>query len=153
ASWNFIIWGLYYFVLICVEKLFLLRLFERIPGIFSRIYLWAAVLVGWVFFYHTDLSQAFGFLGIMFGGNNAPVSSLEVSIYFWNNAAFLMIAFIACTPFFKRFSQKIEKCGRKGSLIRGLNSFVKPVFNIAVLILSVIFLAGQSYNPFMYFKF
>lgn len=153
ASWNFIIWGLYYFVLVCVEKLFLLKLFERIPGIFSRIYLWIAVLVGWVFFYHTDLSQAISFLGIMFGRNNAPVSSLEVSIYFWNNAVFLMIAFIACTPFFKRFSQKIEKCGRKGSLIRGLNSFVKPAFNIAVLILSVIFLAGQSYNPFMYFKF
>lgn len=142
ASWNFIIWGLYFFVLICVEKLFLKKPLDIIPGIFSRIYLWVAVLVGWVFFFHTDLSQAFTFLGIMFGAKNAPFSSPEVSIHFWNNAVFLLIAFIGCTPVFKRLNQKIK-----------FGAFAKPVFNTMVLILSIIFLAGQTYSPFMYFKF
>lgn len=142
ASWNFIIWGLYFFVLICVEKLFFKKPLEMIPGIFSRIYLWVAVLVGWVFFYHTDLSQAFTFLGIMFGAKNTPFSSPEVSIHFWNNAVLLLIALIGCTPVFKRLNQKFK-----------FGAFAKPVFNTMVLILSLIFLAGQTYSPFMYFKF
>lgn len=142
ASWNFIIWGLYFFVLICVEKLFFKKPLEMIPGIFSRIYLWVAVLVGWVFFYHTDLSQAFTFLGIMFGAKNAPFSSPEVSIHFWNNAVLLLIALIGCTPVFKGLNQKFK-----------FGAFAKPVFNTMVLILSLIFLAGQTYSPFMYFKF
>ncbi|MDD2283011.1 MAG: MBOAT family protein, partial [Eubacteriales bacterium] len=142
ASWNFIIWGLYFFVLICVEKLFFKKPLENLQGIFSRIYLWVAVLVGWVFFYHTDLSQAFTFLGIMFGAKNAPFSSPEVSIHFWNNAVFLLIAFIGCTPVFKGLNQKFK-----------FGAFAKQVFNTMVLILSLIFLAGQTYSPFMYFKF
>lgn len=142
ASWNFIIWGLYFFVLICVEKLFFKKPLEMIPGIFSRIYLWVAVLVGWVFFYHTDLSQAFTFLGIMFGAKNTPFSSPEVSIHFWNNAVLLLIALIGCTPVFKGLNQKFK-----------FGAFAKPVFNTMVLILSLIFLAGQTYSPFMYFKF
>lgn len=153
ASWNFIIWGLYYFALLFIEKLFLKKLFEKIPAIFSRIYLWVAVLVGWVFFYHTDLSQAVRFIGIMFGMNNAATSSPEVSIHFWNNAVFLVIAFIGCTPAFKLLYQRIKTRTEKGKGIMVLESFAKPVFNICILILSIIFLVGESYNPFLYFKF
>ncbi len=153
ASWNFIIWGLYYFILLFIEKLFLNRLLEKIPAIFSAIYLWVAVLVGWVFFYHTDLSQAVHFIGIMFGAKNAPITTPEVSICLRNNAVFLVIAFIGCTPALKLFYQRIKSCAQnvKGALI--LESFIKPIFNVCVLILSIIFLVGQSYNPFLYFRF
>lgn len=153
ASWNFVIWGLYYFILLFVEKLFLGKLLKKIPGIFSRIYLWVAVLVGWVFFYHTDLSQAMHFIGIMFGANNASFSSPEVSICFRNNAVFLAIAFIGCTPVLKLFYQKNKSRVRNAKGVLVLESFVKPIFNVCVLILSIIFLVGQSYNPFLYFKF
>ncbi len=157
ASWNFIIWGLYYFLLLLVEKLFLNRLFEKIPAIFSRIYLWGVVLVGWVFFYHTDLSRAVSFLGVMFGVNAVSFSGPEVSIYFWNNAVFLIIAFIASTPALKWVNQKVkarsERHGAKGKALAAIDAFIKPAFNICVLILSIIFLVGQSYNPFLYFRF
>lgn len=157
AGWNFIIWGLYYFLLLLVEKLFLNKLFDKIPAIFSRIYLWAAVIIGWVFFYHTDLSQAVRFLGIMFGVNAVSVSGPEVSIYFWNNAVFLIIAFIASTPALKWVYEKVKsRCETPGANGKGLvaiDTFVKPAFNICVLVLSIIFLVGQSYNPFLYFRF
>ncbi len=153
ASWNFIIWGLYYFILLFIEKLFLNKLLGKIPAIFARAYLWVAVLVGWVFFYHTDLSQAVYFIGIMFGANNAPISNSEVSICFRNNAVFLATAFIGCTPALKLLYQRIESCVQNAKGIIVLESFVKPIFNVCVLILSIIFLVGQSYNPFLYFKF
>lgn len=153
ASWNFVLWGLYYFVLILMEKLFLKSIFERLPSMISRFYLWIVVLVGWVFFYHTDLSQAVRFLGIMFGAGNAPLSSAEVGIHFWNNAVFLIIALIGCTPTIKSIYQRI-KDGIKGSTgFKIIDGFGRPAVNIAILILSIIFLVGQSYNPFLYFRF
>lgn len=157
ASWNFIIWGLYYFLLLLAEKLFLSKLFEKIPTVFARVYLWVAVIIGWVFFYHTDLSQALNFLGIMFGVNAVSASGPEVSIYFWNNALFLIIAFISCTPAMKWIYQGIkvrsETRGTSGKSLGVIDSFLRPAFNICVLVLSIIFLVGQSYNPFLYFRF
>ncbi|HHU89730.1 MAG TPA: MBOAT family protein [Clostridiaceae bacterium] len=153
ADWNFIIWGLYYFVLLVIEKAFLLKLFEKLPAIISRLYLWVAVLVGWVFFYHNDIGQAFRFLGIMFGPGANGISSPELSIHFWNNAVFLIIALIGCTPVFSRIFKRLKEEGSKGKLIWFIETYGKPAFNIAVLVLSVIFLVGQSFSPFMYFKF
>lgn len=153
AGWNYIAWGLYYFVLIVLEKAFLLKLFERIPGIFSRIYLWIATLVGWVFFSQNDIGQAFRYLGIMFGPEAKAISSPELSIYFRNNIVFLIIALIGCTPVAAGIYKRLKKKGETGKAMRFIDKFAKPAFNIAVLVLSVIFLAGQSYSPFMYFKF
>lgn len=153
ASWNFILWGLYYFVFIFIEKLFLNRLFERIPAFFTRIYLIIVVLVGWVFFYYTDLDKAFRFLGTMFGKAPAFTNS-EVSILFGSNAIFMIIAAIACTPIIKNLFARVR------DYISGVperaafaDKVFKPVMNIFILVLSIVFLVGQSYNPFLYFKF
>lgn len=153
ASWNFVIWGLYYFILIFVEKAFLLKVFERIPNIFSRIYFWFVVLVGWAFFYHTDMNQGLEFIGIMLGLKNHALTSPELSIYFWNNAIFIIIAIIACTPIAKAIAQRVTKRKNKVKLYFYIGRYGKPVFIMAVLVLSIIFLVGQSYSPFMYFKF
>jgi len=153
ADWNFVIWGLYYFVLLVIEKAFLIKLFEKLPGIAARLYLWVITLIGWVFFYHSDIQQAFRFLGIMFGFEANGITSPELSIHFWNNAVFLIIALIGCTPLFSGILRKLRREGKGGKLIWFIEEFGKPVFNIAVLVLSVIFLVGQSYSPFMYFKF
>lgn len=151
ASWNFIVWGLYYFVLLVIEKTLLKKLFDKIPTIFSRIYLWLAVLIGWVFFYHTDFSQALRFLGVMFGVNASSFSSPEVSIRFWNNVVFLVIALIGCTPVAAALYNRIGKHFRNGARI--LDDYAVPIIHIGVLVLSVIFLVGQSYSPPLYFKF
>ena len=153
ADWNFVIWGLYYFVLLVIEKVFLLKLFEKLPGIFSRLYLWIAVLIGWVFFYHNDIGQAFEFLRIMFSPGAVAISSPELSIHFWNDAVFLIISLIGCTPVISGIYKKLKGEGEGGKVSRFIEAFGLPVFNIAVLVLSIIFLVGQSYSPFMYFKF
>ena len=154
ASWNFILWGIYFFVLIFIEKKGLLNLLNKLPALISRIYLLLAVLVGWVFFYHTDLGQAFRFLGIMFGINAASWSNGEVYIHFTNNAAFFVIAVVASTPFAKKVYESIRKRLRenlKGMYL--LDGVLKSAVNIAILVVSIIFLVGQSYNPFLYFRF
>jgi len=154
ASWNFVIWGLYYFALILLEKKFLLRLFKKLPPIISRVYLWAAVLVGWVFFYHLDLEEALQFLGIMFGVKAAAFSGPEVALHFWNNALFLLVAAAGCTPLMKEMGKRLNG-GEPGKVpwISRIAKVAAPLANIAVLLLSIIFLVGQSYNPFLYFRF
>lgn len=152
-SWNFVIWGLYYFLLILLERAFLAKLFAKAPRFISRLYLWLAVLVGWVFFYNTDLGQALTYLGVMFGFKAASFSGPEVAIHFWNNALLLAVAAVGATPAAKNlFDYWMSR--REGSKAAAITaSFLKPAFNLGVLILSIIFLAGQSYNPFLYFRF
>lgn len=152
ASWNFVGWGLYYFVLLVLEKTLLKKVMEKVPAAVSRIYLLLAVLIGWVFFYHTDISQAFRFIGIMFGLGKTPFTSLEADIYFWNNAVFMIIAAIACTPLFKWLYEKFRmNVNKTGYFI--VDAFAKSAYNVFILVVSIIFLVGQSYNPFLYFKF
>ena len=153
ASWNFILWGLYYFVFIAAEKWFLGKFFEKIPGIFSRIYLLLVMLIGWVFFYHTDLSEAFRFLGVMFG-NAESFTGSAVSLVFRENLIFIALAVVASTPAIKILFNRLKKyLSTNTGMEAFLDDVFKPVVNVAILILSIIFLVGQSYNPFLYFRF
>ena len=155
AGWNFVIWGLYYFALILVEKKLLLRVFEKLPSIVSRIYLWVAVLVGWVFFYHLDLGEALQFLGIMFGVKAAAFSGPEVAIHFLSNAVFLAVAAICCTPVTRFLGERLKRLfpEKQGGAAFLAGKVLPPLVGAAVLVLSIIFLVGQSYNPFLYFRF
>ena len=154
ASWNFVLWGLYYFLLIFLEKTFLLRLFEKLPAFLSRLYLWVAVLVGWVFFYHLDLAAAVKFLGVMFGVKAASFTGPEVAIHFWNNALFLLIAAVGCTPLFKNLARRAGAAPpARAHGFFAAKRVLLPLASLAVLLLSIIFLVGQSYNPFLYFRF
>jgi len=153
ASWNFIIWGLYYFVFIAAEKFFLKKILDRLPSVLSRIYTLLVVLIGWVFFYHTDMGQGLRFLGVMFG-NAASFTNSEVSIIFRSNAVFLAIAAIASTPLAVRLYGAIKDYfSDNRARVAFMDYVFKPVLNILVLVLSLAFLVGQSYNPFLYFRF
>jgi len=116
-------------------------------------YLIIIMLVGWVFFYHTDLSEAFRFIGVMFG-NAASFTNSEVSLVFRSNAVFMVMAAIASTPIIKKLFEAVRNYTRS---VMGMEKFMdgvlKPVVNIAILVVSIIFLVGQSYNPFLYFRF
>jgi len=154
AGWNFVVWGLYFFVLLVIEKYILLKFEKKIPAVFWRLYFVAAILVGWVFFYHTGIDRAFRFLGIMFGINAPSLSSPEVGIFLNSYMIFIVIALVGCTPLMKSIFDRI-----KGSLQRirigaySVDQLIKSTVNIAILICPIIMLVGQSYNPFLYFKF
>ncbi|MDU0295483.1 MBOAT family O-acyltransferase, partial [Paraclostridium sp. MRS3W1] len=85
ASWNFILWGLYFGILVYLEKKILFRVLNKIPKIFSHIYLIVALLVGWTLFYFTDVNRAFEYIKILFGFTNNEFTNNELKLVFTNN--------------------------------------------------------------------
>ncbi|HXK72210.1 MAG TPA: MBOAT family O-acyltransferase [Clostridia bacterium] len=155
ASWNFVIWGLYFFVFLLIEKTFLQKIFDKIPKIFSHIYFVLVMLIGWVFFYNTDLIQAIRYIGVMFNINAVSFSDPILTILFNNNVLFIIGAVICAVPLGKLLKQVFEKLENKISNGRTdiVNSVIIPLINIALLAVSIIFLVGDTYTPFLYFNF
>ncbi len=155
ASWNFVIWGLYFFILLFIEKTFLQKLFDRIPKIFSHLYFLLVMLIGWVFFYNTDLLKALQYIGVMFNINAVSFSDPILTILFNNNVLFIIIAIICTVPlgrFLKEQAEKLEHRISKGHTDI-VNMIVLPVLNILLFAVSIIFLVGDTYTPFLYFNF
>ena len=146
ASWNYILWGLYYFALLMIEKLFLLKWLERAPAIISRIYTLFFVLFGWLLFVFEDLSAGTVYLGNMFG---VGVSSLASGLDVYNlvrNLIFFAVLLLACTPLPKKLYLKLTE---HSHAMRTAAS----VGTIAAVLLCLAYLVDSSYNPFLYFRF
>ncbi len=146
ASWNFVVWGLFWGMLILIEKLFLSRVLECVPRIFSHLYLLAAMLVGWVFFYFVDLGTGLAYIGRMFGIGAPALWDLPLMINISNNLFWFLAAVLFCAPAAPRIAQALSK---KKALV----SAVVPAVSIFCLLVSTALLVGQSYNPFLYFRF
>jgi alginate O-acetyltransferase complex protein AlgI len=151
ASWNFIIWGLYYGIFLLLERKLLSKILVKIPSILSHVYLMIVVIIGWVFFYFVDITKAIKFISILFGYGNNPLYDIKFEVEFFNNVIFLIFASFCSTPVFKHIYTKLNE------LI--VINYYKPskltviVFNAVILIVSTILLVGQTYNPFLYFRF
>ena len=140
AGWNFVLWGLYFFVLLVIEKLFLLKLLKKSPSVFGHIYTLLAVLISWAIFANEDFSKLKEFFASLFFANG--VYSGDFVYYLKSFAAVLVIAALFSTDFPKRLFKKIT------------SSKTAEIFISAVLIaLSVLMLIGDSFNPFLYFRF
>jgi len=139
ASWNFLFWGIYYAVLLIIEKLFLLKRLEKLPVI-NHVYTLIVVMLGWTLFSIEDTSQLLPYLRAMFGGNE--IISSDVLYWLRNYAGTLAVLILASTPLpskiFSRFA---------------IISYVKPVLILMVLIICTAALVDSSYNPFLYFRF
>ena len=146
ASWNFVVWGLFWGMLILIEKLFLSRVLECVPRIFSHLYLLAAMLVGWVFFYFVDLGTGLAYIGRMFGICAPALWDLPLMINISNNLFWFLAAVLFCAPAAPRIAQALSK--KKAPV-----SAVVPAVSIFCLLVSTALLVGQSYNPFLYFRF
>ena len=146
AGWNFVLWGLYYFAVLFVEKLFLLKALDRAPKILRHIYSLLLIVLGWVIFACDDIAVLLPFIGSMFGANGA-LGGLDI---YWltTKAVLLVICCIASTELPKKLM--ISLSGRLGEK----QAFVlKSVLALLLLGLSMVFLIGDSYNPFLYFRF
>ncbi|MGE5473809.1 MAG: MBOAT family O-acyltransferase [Ignavibacteriales bacterium] len=154
ASWNFIIWGLYFGALIILEKTFLLNVFKKLPGFLSHIYFIAIVLIGWVFFYYIDFAKSFELLRVMFGFGNKGLTDMVFTLNFQNNIFFFIIAIIACMPIGKWMSNLLNHLEQRSLRIPSFcNSVLVPVMNSCLLFVSYTLLVGRTYNPFLYFRF
>lgn len=153
ASWNFVIWGLFYGVLIILEKLFLDKWLKKLPAFVSHAWLLLAVMIGWVFFYFTKLEDAVRYLGILFGAGGNGFFSLEDRIFITNNLLFLGVAIIACTPLLSTIWERVRKLAESRKHGKWITTLGQPAVNFILLFLSTAFLVGKTYNPFLYFRF
>ncbi len=154
ASWNFVMWGLYYGVLIVIEKQFLLKVLDRLPKFINHLYLVIAVLLGWVLFYYTDLNQGILYMKTMLGLTGAKLFQATDILRIKSNAVFLLLSIIFCMPFLKQLYKKVQhKLSHSSFVPSFLDDMLKGVFVLTVLTISTALILGQSYNPFIYFRF
>lgn len=146
AGWNFVMWGLYYFVILFIEKLFLLKALDKLPKFFRHVYALLLIVIGWVIFASDDVSVLLPYLGSMFGANGA-VGGMDVYTLF-TKAVLLIICCVASTELPKRLFLSAT-----GAMNEKAAFTIKSVMTIALLALSMVLLIGDSYNPFLYFRF
>ncbi|MBS5523656.1 MAG: MBOAT family protein [Clostridiales bacterium] len=153
ASWNYILWGLYFFIFLVLEKNFLLKKFARLPGFISHIYALVVIYFGWILFKFEDLSGLGIVLKGMFGLNGNSFSDMQVGLMFKNNVFFLIFAIIAVTPLLKTIRQKIIQWFKSRKAIPYPVYAYEIIVPVVLLLLSTMALVGNSYNPFLYFQF
>lgn len=152
AAWNFVLWGLYFFVLLIIEKFFLLNKLNK-NKIFGRIYLLTAVYFGWVFFKFTDFSILSTVLKGMFGLNGNRIFTYEAFSFSAGYIIFFIICVFACTPIVKLAKRILISLAKKNIAANYAYRIADIAFPPLLVILSAISLVGDSYNPFLYFQF
>lgn len=140
ASWNFVIWGLYFGVILAFEKLALLKVLKKIPAFFSHLYSLLLVIFGWVIFECGTLGEIGSYFKAMFGIGVSGWSG--ETTYILRNAILLLAVLAVCST----------ELGKKlGARLK--SGYWRCAGTAALLLLCVLFLAGDSYNPFLYFRF
>ncbi len=143
ASLNFVLWGLYYFVLIVLERYVFKWLADRLPALLKGIVTYLLVLIGWVVFYFTDSAQLVSYLGSLFGTGAVPLYTQQLWMVVCQYSVLPVVVFLAAMPLKKLFSTEMQ---------RRLQPLATLWLTI-VFVLSVLMIVGQSYNPFIYFRF
>lgn len=141
AEWNFILWGLYFAVLLIVEKLFLLKWLNH-SKVISRIYVLLLVVISFVIFSAGSINEAFVYIGGMLGVGDYPLVSTEALYYLKDYLFVLIIAIVGATNFPKYFVTKFKTL-----------QWLEPIVLIALLAVSTAYLVDGSFNPFLYFRF
>ncbi len=146
ASWNFILWGVYYGVLLLVEKKLFGGVLLRLKGVVSHIYTMFIVVVGWALFYYTDMSALKNFFMYAFGMKGSLYNLTTVTTLL-NNLWLLIACAVASTPIMKIIYHKTI------ARVKALDTLVTPILVIGAFFLCFVLLVGQTYNPFLYFRF
>lgn len=153
ASWNFIIWGMGFGVLIILEKLFMLKVFEKLPKVFSHIYALFFILIGWAVFYFTDLGQLRACLGAMFGAGGLPLYDEVTKSALLSNLYLIIAAVVLSMPVSRLLNEEIQHLERKSGGVLAASGIIRTVLCVVLLAASSVMLVGQTYNPFLYFRF
>ena len=148
ANWNFLLWGLYFFLFLMLEKLGLKTLLDRLPVV-SNLYTLLVVIFGWVLFRNSDLRFCAVIIKGMFGLNGNPFSNMFAPLRLKNYLAVLLFSAVASTPLLKAAAGWLESV-LSPKAWRIVSTAIVPV---GLLLLSTVFLVGNTYNPFMYTKF
>lgn len=146
AAWNFIVWGLYFAVLLVLEKLWLKKYLDK-SKVFSHIYVMLLVIISFVIFNAADMGEAIRYIGGMFGFGGVPAYSAEWLYYLRSYAVVIVLAIIGATPLPKKIAAKFSEKSEK------LFNIAEPVVLVGLLIVMTAYLVDGSFNPFLYFRF
>ena len=147
ASWNFILWGLYFGILLVIEKIFLSKLLEK-TRIIKYLYTIVIVIISFLIFSTNTIPEIITSLKNMFFLNNIPLTTIETNYYFRSYLVLLIISIIAATPLFKNIIIKLRK-----TKLEKVIDILEPIYYLVLLILCTSFLIDASFNPFLYFRF
>lgn len=148
ASWNFMLWGFYFAVLLLIEKFWLRDILKRLPAVILHIYALFFIVLGWAIFYFTDLARLGQFMASIFGFNDLPLSNFEATSAIMGNMYWLVFALIVSWPIRLWVNAQLEQRLRP-AYVQTVELAVTAVFFVS----SVTLLVGSSYNPFIYFRF
>jgi len=152
ASWNFVAWGMYFGVILILEKLWILKWLEKCPALVGHLYSLILIVLGWVIFALTDFGQMSEYMQVMFGGASAFIDG-DFKYLAWSRIWVLIACAIGSTPLVKLV------CGRIAGTLSGVKNgevilgVLETVVLLSILALSIAFLVSGSYNPFLYFRF
>lgn len=148
AAWNFIVWGLFFAVLLMVEKLWLLKYLKK-SRVLSHIYVVILIIISFVIFDASSMGQAFSYIGSMFGAGGYPLVSTEFLYYFRSYGVVLILGIIGATPLPKKLWNRIAATNIGSNIM----TFAEPIALSALLLCCSAYLVDGSYNPFLYFRF
>lgn len=144
ASWNFLLWGLYFAVMLIIEKTFLLKLLKKTPAVVQHVYTLFFLLVSWALFAVEDFGQMGVYLAAMFGSAGGGLADSAAGYCLRSYLPMLLVAVVASTPLAVRVWEKIPEKAVK---------IVLPILLLGGLTVCTAYLVDATYNPFLYFRF
>ena len=145
AAWNFVLWGLFFGILLIIEKVFLEKYLKKLPKFLTHIYVLLIVMTSFIIFNGENISQIMQNIGGLVGVSNIPLISQENIYYLKSYFIVIIVGIIGATPIFKNIvnSNKFSK----------FVNLVEPIFLLVILIVVTCYIVDGSFNPFLYFRF
>ena len=147
ASWNFILWGLYFGVILILEKMILLKVLQKLGPVIQHLYAIFLILISWVIFAFEYLGKIKDYFLALFAGGNTPLVNSEGLYYLTSYAGIILIGIFFSLPIFSKLFSKLENSNKK------IAAFATTGFYIGILLLSTASLVSDAFNPFLYFRF
>lgn len=147
ASWNFVLWGLYYGIILIVEKYILKQYLEKLPKVIQHLLTMIVVMIGWVLFANTSLQGICSFLCSLFHLNGNALYDSSSLFIFKNYFIYFFIGILWCTPLFSKLSTLFSKYFKEELW------FIKPILTILCWIIIITFMVSDTYQSFLYFQF
>ncbi len=149
ASWNFVLWGVYYFALLVLERFVLKDALDRVPAALRHVLTLLLVTVGWVIFYYTDFSAMTEHLKALIGLGGGGLTDPKLLAVLKKYTALPLVMAVCCLPLQRYLKGLFSRDGKLGLWGEVLGAAALTV----IFLLSLLFLMGQTYNPFIYFRF
>lgn len=152
AAWNFIAWGLYFGIILVIEKFFIGNGIKRLWGPLQHLYALVLIMVGWVLFRSNTLAYALEYIRVMFALSGQELVNSQAIYYLSEYRLEFIIAIVASAPSYRLLKEKLEAV-RLGRAERALRSFLRPAVLGVLFLTCIMYLVNSTFNPFIYFRF